>query len=598
MLPTLSRFLSLILGILGRSPDLIGIGLILLFLAFAQSVRAEDWTTTDGKVYKDIKVIKSDAASVTILDSDGGASIPLANLPPDLQKRFNYNVVQAGAEIEQQKEADQAYLKSVSLSREQKASGVQVQYDRFTNSTATLFGGLNTMGGTVYLGWKNDGNKSVQPQGVNILIKDAQAGTIDVVHALIDGEERTPIQKFDVTDDGTIRFALDYDSLISLATAKTIEFKAGQAEVSLSSDQVALLRHFIAYVQLLPNPTVNTASDSSGNPTVVYSFTTLAGQAGIKGSTDGTCSVARFWAPKGLALDSSGNLYVADYANATVRKITPTGIVSTLAGLAGSGGGFDDGKGSAARFATPQGIAVDSSGNVYVADANCVRKITPGGIVKTLAGLPGTSGNKDGAAGEARFSIPMGVAVDPNGNVYVVDGAPNNSIRKITPAGVVSTLAGSAGAIDYKDGAGTDAHFETPQGVALDSKGNLYVTDSLGSTIRKITPDSVVSTFAGSPEKGGSSDGSGSDALFHLPMGVAVDASDNVYVTDNETIRRITPDGVVCTLAGSPGMKGSADGSGSSAQFNQPDFIAVGANGTIYVADFENNTIRVGTPKH
>ena len=174
-----------------------------------------------------------------------------------------------------------------------------------------------------------------------------------------------------------------------------------------------------------------------------YTFTTLAGQASI-GSADGTGSAARFYYPAGVATDSSGNVYVADRSNSTIRKITPAGVVTTLAGLAGYQGSAD-GTGSAARFYYPFGVATDSSGNVYVADTDnhTIREITPAGVVTTLAGLAGSYGSADGAGSAARFHYPYGGATDSSGNVYVADSG-NNTIRKgfLTPPQLTILLSG------------------------------------------------------------------------------------------------------------------------------------------------------------
>jgi IPT/TIG domain/NHL repeat/GYF domain 2 len=325
-----------------------------------------------------------------------------------------------------------------------------------------------------------------------------------------------------------------------------------------------------------------------------YTFTHLAGNVGDAGIEDGTGSAARFYFPRGVAVDGSGNVYVADTYNQTIRKITPAGVVTTLAGTAGSVGSAD-GTGSAARFSYPSGVAVDGSGNVYVADTNTIRKITPTGVVTTLAGTAGASGSADGTGSAARFASPVGVAVDGSGNVYVADFY-NNTIRKITPAGVVTTLAGTAGTSGSTDGTGSAARFRIPYGVAVDSSGNVYVADTYNQTIRKITPAGVVTTLAGTAGSWGSVDGTGSAARFASPVGVAVDGSGNVYVADsgNHTIRKITPAGVVTTLAGTAGSVGSADGTGSAAQFNFPRGVAVDGSGNVYVAD--TNTIRKITP--
>ena len=344
------------------------------------------------------------------------------------------------------------------------------------------------------------------------------------------------------------------------------------------------------------------AVDSSGNVYVADSgnstirkitpagvVSALAGPAGQTGSTDASGSAARFYWASSVAVDGSGNVYVADMANSTIRKISPAGAVSTLAGSALQSGSVD-GTGSAARFNSPFSVAVDGSGNVYVGDClnSTIRKIAPAGVVSTLAGLPEHTGSTDGTGSAARFFNPQGVAVDRSGNVYVADTF-NGNIRKITPAGVVSTLA---------DATGSAAYFYHPFGVAADGSGNIYVADTGNNTIRKITAAGVVSTLAGSAGQCGSTDGTGAAAGFCNPSGVAVDGSGNIYVADlyNYTIRKITPAGVVSTLAGSPGQTGSTNGTGSAARFYNPQGLAVDGSGNIYIADTDNSTIRKITP--
>jgi sugar lactone lactonase YvrE len=259
------------------------------------------------------------------------------------------------------------------------------------------------------------------------------------------------------------------------------------------------------------------------------------------GFRDGMGTAAMFNGSIGLAVDAAGNLYVADSVNCMVRKITSAGLVTTLAGSGSEG--KTNGKGKAAAFSDPYSVAVDASGNVYVADYgnNLIRKITSAGVVTTLAGS-GVVGSTNGAGTAASFHGPTGVAVDASGNVYVGDSG-NNLIRKMTPAGLVSTLAGSAGAAGFRDGIGTAALFKDPSGIAVDTLGNLYVADSGNSLIRKITAAGVVSTLAGCAGVAGNTNGVGKAALFYGPFGVAVDLSGNVYVADtgNELIRKITP---------------------------------------------------------
>ncbi len=344
---------------------------------------------------------------------------------------------------------------------------------------------------------------------------------------------------------------------------------------------------------------------------VTWVVSTVAGMPGHDGSTDGAGTAARFNYPQGVAVDGAGNIYVADSFNYTIRKITPSGEVSTLAGQGGSPGhnghaGSVDGTGSAARFDDPRGVAVDGAGNVYVADAgnHTIRKITPAGEVSTLAGTARQTGSVDGTGAAARFHAPVGVAVDGLGNVYVAD-AYNETIRKVTPTGTVSTLAGMALQRGSADGVGATARFNEPSGVAVDGAGNVYVADTGVSyidlvdgnnfTVRKITPAGEVSTLAGTAQEGGAVDATGSAARFDDPRGVAVDGLGNVYVADtgSATIRKITPAGEVSTLAGMAFQRGGVDGTASAARFRGPVAVAVDASGqVIYVADISDNTIR------
>jgi sugar lactone lactonase YvrE len=336
----------------------------------------------------------------------------------------------------------------------------------------------------------------------------------------------------------------------------------------------------------------------------VGTVSTLAGMAGMPGSVEGTGSVARFNFPEGAALDGSGNIYVADTSNHTIRKVTPSGsvgTVSTLAGLATATGGTE-GTGSVARFNGPFGAVVDSVGNAYVADTNnhTIRRITSAGVVSTLAGSGGMPGAVDGPGSTARFRFPGGVAVDGSGNIYVADTS-NHTIRKITPAGVVGPLAGMAGMPGQADGTGTAARFNFPQSVAVDGSGNVYVADSSNCTIRKITSAGVVSTPAGTALSCTFADGTGGVARFNSPQAIASDALGNLYVADtfNHTIRKVVPAGsfgTVSTLAGTAGMFGFADGTGPVARFNTPEGIAVDGTGNLYVADSGNYTIRKVTP--
>ncbi|MDO3628689.1 NHL repeat-containing protein [Mucilaginibacter sp. BT774] len=274
--------------------------------------------------------------------------------------------------------------------------------------------------------------------------------------------------------------------------------------------------------------------------------TTFAGIGSVKGSTNGFDSLATFNKPFGVATDAAGNVYVADAGNNLIRMVGTAGMVSTFAGtgIAGSSNVADS-----VTFNSPLGVAVDGSGNVYVADYenNLIRKVTQAGIVRTLAGS-GAKGADDGLDTAATFNLPEAVAVDGTGNVYVADNG-NDLIRKITPAGQVSTFAGS-GQPGKSDGTGTSASFNSPFGIAVDAAGNVYVADSGNNLIRKITPDGTVTTIAGSGSKG-ANDGAGNAASFNTPSGIAVDKSGNIYVADenNNLIRKITSSGSVTTIS-------------------------------------------------
>ncbi|HWA24327.1 MAG TPA: immunoglobulin domain-containing protein [Lacunisphaera sp.] len=296
----------------------------------------------------------------------------------------------------------------------------------------------------------------------------------------------------------------------------------------------------------------DSANNNIHKVTTALAATRLAGGTSAAGSTDGAGSTAAlFNTPGSLVVDAAGIIFVADTANATIRRIATDGTVTTFAGSA-TGRGNTDGTGTAATFSSTSAIALDSTGNLFVADGiqHTVRKLTAGAVVTTLAGSAGNLGNTDGTGTAARFNHPTGVVADAAGNVYVADTT-NNTIRKVTAAGGVTTLAGVAGVSGATDGTGGAALFNGPAGLAIDGAGNIYVADSGNSAIRKVTPAGAVTTLAGLSTIAGLLDGTGSGAWFNQPKGVAVDGAGNVYVADtgNAAIRKITPAGAVTTLA-------------------------------------------------
>jgi sugar lactone lactonase YvrE len=337
-------------------------------------------------------------------------------------------------------------------------------------------------------------------------------------------------------------------------------------------------------------------NDTTTGTSVIVSTTsvsTFAG-SGSTGSADGTRAQASFNYPTGIAIDASGFLFIADKQNNIVRIISPQGAVNTIAGTGVLG--FSNAKDSV-KFNFPCGVAADAAGNVYVADQDnsLIRAINTQGVVTTFAGQANVSGYLDGAAGAALFNGPTGVAADMNGNLYVADNG-NNVIRKITSKGVVSTLAGS-GNRGSVNGTGAAASFNQPQAIAVDASGNVYVADEGNNLIRKITPAGVVTTLAGSGTAG-AANGIGMAASFNGPAGITVDASGNVYVGDsgNNLIRKIAPDGTVTTFAGSGAAGATNSTTLTAASFNNPQGVVIDTYGRVYVADTGNSLIRLVSP--
>lgn len=318
---------------------------------------------------------------------------------------------------------------------------------------------------------------------------------------------------------------------------------------------------------------------------LAYDWELFAGSPrGFSGSADGVGTAARFWNPSGLAIDKAGNLYVADTLNYTIRKVTPNGTVTTLAGKAGarSGSGNANGTGSAARFFYPTDVTVDQADNLYVADGWGVRKVTQAGVVTSFA---------------TGLIHAFSVAADNTGNLFVVDSG-DHAIRKVTPDGVTTVFAGSPGNPGSADGTGTDARFgyegsilfaDSPLGIAVDSSNNVLVADTLNYTIRKITSGGVVTTIAGSVGVGVALDGTHDEARFANPGDVAVDTAGNLYIGDANLIRKITPDGTVTTIMGEVTNTVAI---GPADHFH----VVVDKDGILYASYPSYNIIFKGTP--
>jgi uncharacterized protein (TIGR03437 family) len=330
-------------------------------------------------------------------------------------------------------------------------------------------------------------------------------------------------------------------------------------------------------------------------------ITTVAGDAVERYSGDGgPATAASLWRPSGVAVDAAGNIYIADYQNSRIRKVTPGGTITTVAG---GGTGGDAGPATAASLNGPGGVAVDAGGNLYIADTdnNRIRKVTPGGTITTLAGngQQGYSGD-GGPATLASLKTPEGVAVDAVGNLYIADYQ-NKRIRKVTPAGVITTVAGNGAYKCSGDGGpATAASLYSPMDVAVDAAGNLYIADQRNSRIRKVTPGGTITTVAGNGVQGYSGDGGPATAAsLRRPSGVALDAAANLYIadTDSHCIRKVTAGGTITTVAGNGRWGYSGDGGPpTAASLYSPMDVAVDAAGNLYIADQRNSRIRKVTP--
>jgi len=337
----------------------------------------------------------------------------------------------------------------------------------------------------------------------------------------------------------------------------------------------------VAYFTLKPKP-VPTDRQATGQAT------TLAG-SGEPSVADGRALSAGFSDPFGIAVDSQGSVYVADGGESNRIRRIKEGKVETIAG---STEGFSDGKALSAQFNTPSGLCIGRKGLLIIADTgnNRIRLIDTNGNVTTTAGTS-EAGYRDGPANEAQFDGPIGVAVDNEGVIYVADTY-NDCVRKITD-GEVSTLAGK-GAPGLKDGHGTEASFDTPCGIVIDKDGNIFIADTGNGAIRRITPQGEVTTIAGG--SAGRTDSRGTEAGFDRPTGIAITHDGFLFVTDQggSRIRRITPEGEVTTYAGL--RSGFADQTGNQAQFSSPAGIAVDRTGALYVADSQNYLVRKVSP--
>lgn len=387
---------------------------------------------------------------------------------------------------------------------------------------------------------------------------------------------------------------------------------------------------------------IDAGNDMIRRLTIDGNVETVAGSHMQQGFADGPGAEARFFGPLAIVIDSMDNLFVSDTGNGVIRRISPAGSVSTLAGKFGELGS-NDGLGSDARFGSLWGLAVDASDNILVADSgsHTIRKVDPNGDVTTIAGIPDDNGSTDGEANLARFNNPVDIEADGAGGYYIADSR-NQKIRHLSTEGmittlvrktdesgswpfalavagdgsvlatdssshelfqigldqVISVLAGAKDEPDHHDGTGDQARFHGPSGIIRDNAGGYLVADSQNHSIRRVSAAGTVTTISGNPDPRGNADGMGMNARFNNPGELAVGPTGMVYVADtnNHTVRRISPYGEVFTIAGSPGNPGGIDGLPTDARFNLPYGIACGSDGSVFVADTENHAIRKISP--
>jgi uncharacterized protein (TIGR03437 family) len=366
---------------------------------------------------------------------------------------------------------------------------------------------------------------------------------------------------------------------------------------------------------LLNEPT-GVVVDSSGNLYVADSLngrvrkitpsaaiSTVAGNGGYSYSGDGgPAAKAELYQPQAVAVDASGNSYIADSGNHVVRKVAANGTIATIAGNGVAGYGGDGGSGAKAQLNTPTGVAVDNSGNVYIADSgnHRVRRVASDGSISTFAGN-GTAGfaGDGGAAASAELYTPFGLAVDASGNLYIAELG-NSRVRKVSTAGTITTVAGDGTTAYGGDGGpAVNAQLNYPQAVAVDAAGNLYIADTFNYCVRLVTPAGLIVTVAGNGTAGYAGDlGLAADAQISSPTGVAADSTGSFYISDGVSrVRKVYPNGLIDTVAGNGSLGYSGDGgAASNAQIDAPAGLAVDSSGNVYFADTANNAVRMLQP--
>jgi trimeric autotransporter adhesin len=409
-----------------------------------------------------------------------------------------------------------------------------------------------------------------------------------------------------VSADGAGGFYIgsNQNRIYHVASDGTLTIVAGNGTLGFSGDNGPALSAQFNYIQ-------GVAADSAGNVFVTDSknnrvrkvtpggvVTTVAGTGGWGSRGDGGPAVsAQLNDARGLAVDQSGNLFIADAGNNEIRMVTPAGIITTVAGNGTGGFSGDNGPATSAQLNQPVAVAVDAAGDLFIADQhnNRIRMVTSTGIITTLTGSTAGYSGDGGPAGSAQISNPAGIDVDRAGNVFIAD-AGNNRIRMVTPAGVISTVGGT-GTVGFSGDGGPApaAQFVVPVDVSVDGNGNLFIADQGNYRIREVNAAGVINSVAGTTDNGRPA----SFAQLYFPNTVVADGDGNVFIADTDAhrIRKITPAGIMTIVAGNGSAGFSGDGGPAiSAQLYYPAAIAVDAAGSLFIADTRNERVRKVTP--